>query len=374
MKRLLFLFFTATLTANAQVGIGTTDPCDSAMLEVSSQSSDGTYKGFMPPRVTVAQRDLITAEGADSGLMIFVSDPDASIFGLQVWNGVFWENVHLLQNSIQPTEVAYTVTSTEFGENSGALDLEFNITNPSLTTPLTVTVSASDYSDLDETLSQTLTIPENTAVFNATSIFNLTNDALVEGNELITFTITNASGGSGAPTIGLNSVFNLTIIDDDLKLWINEIHYDNIGGDEDERVEIAGSAGVDLTGYSIIHYNGSNGTIINSSNITGSIPDQQAGLGTLTISVPLQNDAEGIALVNPVGTVIQFLSYEGVVTATQGAAMGMTSMQLPVDQTITMAEGFSLQLVGIGNEYADFVWNAGIVSTIDTINLGQTFN
>ena len=100
MKRLLFLFFTGTLTANAQVGIGTTDPCDSAMLEVSSQSSDGTYKGFMPPRVTVAQRDLITAEGADSGLMIFVSDPDASIFGLQVWNGVFWENVHLLQNSI----------------------------------------------------------------------------------------------------------------------------------------------------------------------------------------------------------------------------------------------------------------------------------
>ena len=141
-------------------------------------------------------------------------------------------------------------------------------------------------------------------MFNATSIFNLTNDALVEGNELITFTITNASGGSGAPTIGLNSVFNLTIIDDDLKLWINEIHYDNIGGDEDERVEIAGSAGVDLTGYSIVHYNGSNGTIINSSNIIGSIPDQQAGLGTLTISVPLQNDAEGIALVNPVGTVI----------------------------------------------------------------------
>ena len=219
-----------------------------------------------------------------------------------------------------------------------------------------------------------MTIPENTAVFNATSIFNLTNDALVEGNELITFTITNASGGSGAPTIGLNSVFNLTIIDDDLKLWINEIHYDNIGGDEDERVEIAGSAGVDLTGYSIVHYNGSNGTIINSSNIIGSIPDQQAGLGTLTISVPLQNDAEGIALVNPVGTVIQFLSYEGVVTATQGAAMGMTSTQLPVDQTITMAEGFSLQLVGIGNEYADFVWNAGVVSTIDTINLGQTFN
>ena len=139
-------------------------------------------------------------------------------------------------------------------------------------------------------------------------------------------------------------------------------------------MEIAGSAGVDLTGYSIVHYNGSNGTIINSSNIIGSIPDQQAGLGTLTISVPLQNDAEGIALVNPVGTVIQFLSYEGVVTATQGAAMGMTSTLLPVDQTITMAEGFSLQLVGMGNEYSDFVWNAGIVSTIDTINLGQTFN
>ncbi|MGO4911966.1 hypothetical protein [Leeuwenhoekiella sp. W20_SRS_FM14] len=374
MRRILFLFFIGTYVVNAQVGIGTTNPSASAMLEVSSLSSDGSYKGFMPPRVTVVQRDLIRADESDLGLLIFVSDPVASIYGLQVWNGVFWENVHLLQNSIQPTEVAFTSTSRDQIENSGAIDLEFNITNPSLTAPINITISASAYNDLDESLAQVVTIPAATPVFNASSIFRITNDDLVEGNEVINFSITNVSGGSGAPTIGINSSFLLTVIDDDIKVWINEIHYDNIGGDIDERVEIAGSAGVDLTGYSIVHYNGANGAVISTSNITGSIPDQQAGLGTLNINIPLQNDIEGIALVDPLGGVIQFLSYEGVITATAGPANGMTSIQLPLDENIAPEIGFSLQLVGAGNQYSDFIWAAGIANSIGQINLGQIFN
>jgi hypothetical protein len=42
-------------------------------------------------------------------------------------------------------------------------------------------------------------------------------------------------------------------------VFINEIHYDNTGTDVGEGVEIAGTAGTDLTGWSIIPYNGNGG-------------------------------------------------------------------------------------------------------------------
>ena len=44
-------------------------------------------------------------------------------------------------------------------------------------------------------------------------------------------------------------------------VFINEIHYDNIGTDSDEFVEIAGPAGTSLEGYSIVLYNGSGGAV-----------------------------------------------------------------------------------------------------------------
>jgi hypothetical protein len=53
----LILFLSlAWNTANAQVGIGTTTPKDDAALEVES-----TTRGFLPPRMTEAERDAITS-------------------------------------------------------------------------------------------------------------------------------------------------------------------------------------------------------------------------------------------------------------------------------------------------------------------------
>ena len=42
-----------------------------------------------------------------------------------------------------------------------------------------------------------------------------------------------------------------------MTVFINEFHYDNIGADTGEFIEIAGTAGTDLTGWSLIRYNGS---------------------------------------------------------------------------------------------------------------------
>ena len=376
MKKCVLFFFVGNFYFYAQVGIGTTNPSAAAMLEVSSESASGSYKGFMPPRVTVAQRDQINPTSEDIGLMVFVNDPDASVYGWQVYNGTFWENVYLLQNSVQPTEVSFTLTEKSQLESDTGLDLEFNIANPSATSGLSVTIAASSYSDLNESNAQVITIPAGTAVYNAVDVFTITDDVEVEGNEQMLFSITNVSGGLGAPTIGVNSFFELTIVDNDVNVWINEIHYDNIGGDVNERVEIAGSAGIDLTGYTIYHYNGASGTILSSESITGIIVEIAEGLGVKNVEFnTLQNDDEAIALVDPSGNVIQFLSYEGEVTATNGPAAGMTSTLLPIDQNPkdSIQVGFSMQLTGTGNTYNDFSWTLA-PDTINTINLGQSFN
>ena len=64
----LLLFIIGLSSANAQVGIGTNTPDDSAILDVVS-----TEKGFLPPRMTTAQRDAI-ANPANSLVIYNTSD------------------------------------------------------------------------------------------------------------------------------------------------------------------------------------------------------------------------------------------------------------------------------------------------------------
>lgn len=158
-------------------------------------------------------------------------------------------------------------------------------------------------------------------------------------------------------------------------VFINEIHYDNTGGDTGEAIEIAGPAGTDLTDWSLVLYNGNDGAPYGSTiSLSGSIPDQQDGFGTLSFSRSgIQNGApDGIALVNS-GTVSQFLSYEGTFTAVGGPAKGMTSTDIGVAESSSTREGDSLQLTGTGSTYGDFTWSAPAPSTFGAVNTEQTF-
>src|SRR5215468_4578371 len=40
---------------------------------------------------------------------------------------------------------------------------------------------------------------------------------------------------------------------------ISELHYDNVGTDTGEAVEVSGPAGMDVTGWSVVLYNGNGG-------------------------------------------------------------------------------------------------------------------
>ncbi|MCI0393669.1 MAG: hypothetical protein L0322_01860, partial [Chloroflexi bacterium] len=161
-------------------------------------------------------------------------------------------------------------------------------------------------------------------------------------------------------------------------VFINEIHYDNTGTDAGEAIEIAGPAGADLTGWNIVLYNGSGGAVYDTDALSGLIPDQCGGFGTVVLSYPsngIQNGSpDGIALVNNSSAVVQFLSYEGTFVAVGGPANGLTSTDIGVSENGTEPLGQSLQLSGTGTTYEDFTWNAPAAHTFGSCNTGQIFS
>jgi len=162
-------------------------------------------------------------------------------------------------------------------------------------------------------------------------------------------------------------------------IFINEIHYDNDGTDQGEAIELAGPAGTDLSGWSIVLYNGASSqrAPYATTNLSGIIPDQQNGFGTIVISYPtngIQNGSpDGIALVEPSNNIIQFLSYEGTIEAASGPAAGLTSTDINVNESSNTPVGFSLQLTGTGRSYEDFTWAEPADDNFGEVNTGQTF-
>ncbi len=78
--KLLMLCCIATFYGSAQVGIGTNTPDSSAILHLES-----TSKGFLPSRMTIAQRDSIVNPA--NGLMVYITDSnDFSFYKDSSWD------------------------------------------------------------------------------------------------------------------------------------------------------------------------------------------------------------------------------------------------------------------------------------------------
>ncbi len=149
-------------------------------------------------------------------------------------------------------------------------------------------------------------------------------------------------------------------------VFISEIHYDNVGADSGEFVEVAAPAGTDLSQWSVVLYNGSNGEVYETDLLTGTATDQSGGLGFAAVAYPsngIQNGSpDGVALVGPDG-VEQFLSYEGSFTAVGGPADGQTSTDIGVVETSATPVGSSLALSGTGCTYGDMTWGGPAPAT-----------
>ncbi|HUQ83198.1 MAG TPA: DNA/RNA non-specific endonuclease [Gemmatimonadaceae bacterium] len=155
-------------------------------------------------------------------------------------------------------------------------------------------------------------------------------------------------------------------------VYVSEIHYDNVGTDAGEAIEINGPAGTDVTGWSVVLYNGNGGASYNTQTLSGTIPATCGGRGVIVVSYAvngIQNggtaaapEADGIALVNAGGTVVEFLSYEATMTATNGPASGMTSTNIGVLEAGSDQAGQSLQ------RSPSDVWTGPLTSTFGACN------
>ncbi len=159
------------------------------------------------------------------------------------------------------------------------------------------------------------------------------------------------------------------------EVFINELHYDNSGGDVGEFVEIAGPANTSLSSYELVFYNGANTRAYKSVGLEGVIPNEEAsGFGALAFMIRgIQNGApDGIALIKD-GDVVQFISYEGDFRAGDGPAADMLSSDISVRETSSTPSGSSLQLSGKGAGYGDFRWAFPREESPGRINEGQFF-
>lgn len=154
-------------------------------------------------------------------------------------------------------------------------------------------------------------------------------------------------------------------------VFINELIYDStilvegrIEQSVESLVEIAGPAGTNLKDWSLVMYDGENtaaAKFYTTKPISGVIPDQQNGFGTLAFRFPAntlqRGPHDGIAVVDGSGKVVQLISYEGKFTAGNGPAKGMVSD--PIRPSHGGSNGKqSLQLQGRGRVYKDFTWSA----------------
>src|SRR4051812_37857716 len=138
-----------------------------------------------------------------------------------------------------------------------------------------------------------------------------------------------------------------------MNAFFNEFHYDNASTDTNEKIELAFTAGTDLTGWKVYLYNGgstatqaANAVVYNTISLSGTVADTSNGFGFYTISLPqdgLQNGApDGFALVDNANHVVQFLSYEGVLTGAAGTiAAGITSTDVGVSENGSGPTNFS---------------------------------
>jgi hypothetical protein len=164
------------------------------------------------------------------------------------------------------------------------------------------------------------------------------------------------------------------------RIFINEFHYSNGPVSQDQGIEIAGPAGVDLSNYAFVVQQRVGGNFnvflveVYRSQLSGMIDDEGAGFGAIWFPIAAMPLYRGyISLVNTItGEVVDFVAYDpefglrDILSPPHITPIGANNyLELPTD-----APGFSLQRVGEGNCPSDYSW-ARLPHSRGHLNPGQ---
>ena len=119
-------------------------------------------------------------------------------------------------STLTNTRVQFISTLASVSEGVGTYNLEFSITNEDalVDTMFDVSLTTGNALDIDNYTTQSVTFAAGTNA-NQTVIVTVTDDAIFETDETLTFTIQNVTGGNNA-VVGTNADFDLTITNNDV--------------------------------------------------------------------------------------------------------------------------------------------------------------
>jgi DNA/RNA endonuclease G (NUC1) len=210
---------------------------------------------------------------------------------------------------------------------------------------------------------------ESKAKVTATSGNTATITGMAAGQANITATVTSGgvtktsanfvvtvTGGTG-PNLG--PVTSNTI-------FVSEIHYDNVGTDANEALEIETPAHASLAGYTLALYDGTTGTTypagiapMRIDSLTPTVcPSGTRQVIRFDFAVNgLQNGSQdgvvptvpdGWAIIDPQGKPVEFMSYEGTFVAASGPAANYLSTDIGKSEGSSTSTSQSLQRAGNG--------------------------
>ncbi len=329
-------------------------------LSLNNNDPETVYL-FSPHTTQVDQVSYLLTASHDA--ISIVRNPDGT--------GSFTNHV-LATTNTRRASPGFRVNGTPFLRNQPPLLMDLPNQTAFVGRELIFDVRAFDPADRDEITLSVTNQPDHSSLSSTggMGLFRFTPTSDQAGQIWNVTFVASDSDGTNSSTISIR-IINPNSTEN---LWINEIHYDNAGDDSDEGVEIAGAAGSILSDYSLILYNDLNGNFYSSNALTGTLDNEQCGFGAAWVGYApngIQNGPrDGIALVKG-SQVVQFLSYDGVMTASNGPAAGMTSVDIGVKESATTPVGHSLQLKGTGSVYSAFTWATAQPHSHGTLNPDQ---
>jgi len=316
-----------TIAAGGSISLGISGDCAAGTFDLS-----GGWSGSM----------------ANGGETIDILDASGALVSSVTYDGSFGDG-NCMATCFDATGVASECESSVLGM-------------PTFDCPTEMVNIGDDCTDSDgdaSTIAADCTCTEVTPTFDCPAIMANIGDTCDDGDGTTTNDMINAA----CECEGLLVVANCPAT-----AKINEFHYDNIGTDANEFIEIALPVGSDPTQVQVDLYNGSNGASNNSIILSSAEFVSTDGTFDYYVwNVAPQNGPEGIATSCIDGTQYQFITYEGAFMATDGPFTGVIGTDIGVEETnTTTTDTQSIMCDGTGTYLTNCTADPGSANDLTT--------